>query len=362
METRQSWVDITKGIAIIAVVLMHTSYIFPHSFYLPLRALFGYGWHVSVFFIIGGFFIKESRLINPVCFIKNKIKSIYILSLSFYIPAILLHNFLIDIGWYDRNFLYGTKYIDYYSFGKIMLHLLESFLCAGREPILGAMWFVNVLFLSLSFLSIISWISLKCLRKSLISCSFMTILFLFCFISFVCTKYLGLNIPRLNNTFTAAWLIYIGYYLKNKFNLKFDNSNVCVICFLIFLSFCVVNPLGVDLNTNSYPDVITLSVWSVCALYVLCYISIKIQNSFLGTLLMKCGVESFYIMALHFVGFKFAIYICNFFGYGFPIYSLSSPVEDHLLLLPFFTLIGVAFPIFFISVIRFFRHRIQSYS
>lgn len=69
---RSQWVDIAKGIAISAVVLFHISYSFPNLKLLPVTALFGYAWHVPVFFLIGGFFIKEEKLVRPVSFIRGK--------------------------------------------------------------------------------------------------------------------------------------------------------------------------------------------------------------------------------------------------------------------------------------------------
>lgn len=154
---RSRWVDISKGITIIAVVLLHINYSFFNAKLLPLNPLLGNAWHVAVFFLLGGFFIKEERLLYPVSFIKGKIKSLYRLLLYFYIPAILLHNIMIRIGWYDTVTNYGGKYMAYWSIGQTIKELVFSICLAGREPILGAMWFVYVLFIALCGFSIVSW-------------------------------------------------------------------------------------------------------------------------------------------------------------------------------------------------------------
>lgn len=65
--------------------------------------------------------------------------------------------------------------------------------------------------------------------------------------------------------------------------------------FICYLSYCS-NFGGVSLNSNKYNDVLTLTVSSVMALYVVCYFSKKIENSHIGHLLSKCGKDSFYIM------------------------------------------------------------------
>ena len=104
-EFRSQYVDITKGVAIISVVLLHTNFQFPSSHYMPLSSLLGWMWHVAVFFLIGGFFINESKLIQPFFFIKGKLGSLYKLLLYFYIPVVLLHNFFIRIGCYKLSVL-----------------------------------------------------------------------------------------------------------------------------------------------------------------------------------------------------------------------------------------------------------------
>lgn len=111
-KSRSQYVDITKGIAIIAVVLLHTDFQFSSSHYMPLSSLLGWMWHVAVFFLVGGFFIKENKLIQPVPFIKGKLNSLYKPLLYFYIPVVLLHNLFIKIGWYDPLIIYGGKHIE----------------------------------------------------------------------------------------------------------------------------------------------------------------------------------------------------------------------------------------------------------
>lgn len=74
----------------------------------------------------------------------------YKLLLYFYIPVVLLHNFFIRIGWYDSLTDYGGKYMGFWDLKQMISMLLQTFCFAGREPILGAMWFVYVLFLALA--------------------------------------------------------------------------------------------------------------------------------------------------------------------------------------------------------------------
>lgn len=87
-------VDITKGVAIIAIVLGHIAYSYPRCSLLDTSALVYSLWHVAVFFIVAGFFIKEEQLVQPKLWFKKKFSSLYLKILYFYIPAVLLHNVL----------------------------------------------------------------------------------------------------------------------------------------------------------------------------------------------------------------------------------------------------------------------------
>lgn len=129
-EFRSIYVDIVKGVAIISVVLLHTNFQFPSSHYMPLSSLLGWMWHVAVFFLIGGFFINESKLIQPFFFIKGKLGSLYKLLLYFYIPVVLLHNFFIRIGWYDSLTDYGGKYMGFWDLKQI-IYVVTNFLFCG---------------------------------------------------------------------------------------------------------------------------------------------------------------------------------------------------------------------------------------
>lgn len=362
-KKRLDYVDIAKGIAIIAVVLMHINYPFPSSSIAPIRALLGYGWHVATFFIIGGFFLKEEKLLNPFSFINGKIRSLYLLSLYFYIPAVLLHNFFIDIGWYDTAVLYGGKHITSYTLPQIAKNILETFFCAGREPILGAMWFVNVLFMAFCLMSVIASVIHRIFKGKGDAMQYVypIVLFVLSCGANISTNCIGFNIPRCNNVFTAMWLIYIGYWVKNKAKSRFDNNWICVTCALTFIYFCIIQPIGVDLNGNRYADLITLTIGSLSAVYVICYLSQKIQSTYVGSILKRCGKDSFYIMALHFIGFKIGIYMLNAFGYGISLCSLTPQTQGEWLLIPYYVFWGIIIPLIFMYLFRKIKFFLTTY-
>ena len=74
---RTPYVDIAKGIAILSVVLLHVDFVYPNLSFINISSMLGWYWHVPVFFLIGGFFLKEEKLLHPIYFIKGKFKSLY---------------------------------------------------------------------------------------------------------------------------------------------------------------------------------------------------------------------------------------------------------------------------------------------
>lgn len=351
-KIRLDWVDIAKGIAILAVVILHTDYHFPNTAFMPIKALIGGNWHVAVFFMIGGFFINEEKLSKPKPFIMDKFKSLYLLAAYFYVPAVLLHNVLFSWEWYDTSIVYGGKIVTEYTPLQLVKSLIATLLCAGREPILGAVWFVYSLFLALCMMSLLSWGVNRVTSNTSNSKIYAISLLIICIFSCTLTRYVGINIPRFNNTLTAMWLIYVGFWLRNKTKVDFSNKWGFIISLLVFLHFCMTPPQGVTMNANKYTDVITLTVGTVSALYVICYLSIKLQGSVVGSALRKCGQESFYIMALQFVGFKIGVYILSYLGYNLPLAQLLAPTENKLHLMVYFVVTGALFPIAFMWTFR----------
>lgn len=162
VSKRTAYVDIAKGIAILSVVLLHVNFIIPKLSFVNISGMLGWFWHVPVFFLIGGFFLKDERLAKPTMFITRKMKSLYLLALYIYLPATLLHNIFFDLGWYSTDAVYGDKVIAEWGMKEYALGVIKTLLCAGREPILGAMWFVYALLFALCGYSIIVFIVNKC--------------------------------------------------------------------------------------------------------------------------------------------------------------------------------------------------------
>ena len=351
---REIWVDIVKGFAIIAVVLGHIDYDYPKLRLLPLADILAEFWHVPVFFIVGGFFLTEQRLIQPISFIKNKLRSLYLLILYIYFPILLLHNFFIKIGFYSVLYNYSGKYVTLWTWADFLKNGAYAILGAGREPILGAMWFVYVLFFALCILSVISWALNKLVknisRVEQVRClSLMVLAMLFS----VLTQIYEITIPRFSNVFTAMWLIYLGMLIKQKFGIQFNKGILLLISILISYYLMVIYSGRVSLNTNKFADLVTLTVSSITCLYTIAFISKKIQEKYLGRLLCLIGKNSFYIMGLQFIGFKICTLLVNYVvGGTIDLAPLKAPAGNNLTLFFLYLVFGVSVPIIIVTFVR----------
>ncbi|MBQ8737572.1 MAG: acyltransferase [Bacteroidaceae bacterium] len=352
------WVNIAKGVAIIAVVLSHTEHGLNDYKMLPIESLVYGLWYVPVFFILSGFFIKEERLCKPADFIKGKMKSLYLLLLYFYIPAVLLHNVILDIGFYDTTTSYGGTYLQYYEPLTFIKKLLMACCFMGGETILGAMWFVYVLLLALIMFSLTSYALKTFVHKSKYEYARCIVLLLLCIASCFATKLFNLTIPRFNNVFTAMWLIYCGYILNQRIKIKYDNKWILLIsCIFVYH---IASLYGVvKLNSNKFADVITLTAGSIASLYIICFFAKKIEHNCIGKILAYCGRDSFYIMAMHFLGFKILTLVLNLFGFDFKLSSHIAPSEGNTLLTILYITAGVLFPISFIFIFRFIKSKLH---
>lgn len=349
---REPWVDIAKGLAISAVVLGHISFQYPTNKALPLSALLVWLWHVPVFFLIGGFFIKENRLQMPALFMKGKLKSLYLPILYIYLPVLFLHNLFIKIGFYDISIEYYGKYVSEWGFLDFLKHVLEAVFFAGREPMLGAMWFVYVLFMALCCLSMLSWGLRKFLKDDKVyEYVRFVVLLVGAVLSCTMTKLYNVTIPRFNNMIVAVWLIYIGMLLVQKRKVEFNNKYVALIS--VVIAYHAATTLGgVNFAANLFPEVVSLTINSVACLYLICFISKRMEESLVGKVLSKLGEDSFYIMSLHFFGFKVFSLILLGTGMSVELAELCPHTGRNILLLFGYLFFGVIIPLAFIAVYR----------
>lgn len=279
-----------------------------------INELLGTMWHVPVFLCIGGFFIKDKELCSPKVFIAKKWRTPYVKMLWFYAVFILLHNFFYRIGFYSTDALYVGKHIYPLVTWLDWVKQVGWALLAAREPFLGAMWFINLMFLGMCFISLTVWLVNRLPIRTeyrLWACGAGVVAM--AMVASVSTHVFDVNITRLSPALVGTVLIYMGYVLNRRLCIEYNNPWVFAISIMVMYELaCLFGE--VSIAGGVYKDIVILIVGTVASLYVLAFIAKKIECSIFGNIIAYCGRESFFIMALHLVGFKVATLLLNVFG------------------------------------------------
>lgn len=356
-EKRQEYVDIIKGWAMLLVVVFHSSSgLFPNPFY----SLLGGGMDVVIFFIVAGFFIKSERLVNPKSFLLPKLRTLYIPATIIYVCAVLLHNVFVDIGWYPLGGFHpgNGQPFHYYDLKDFAMGVLKALCCAGSgELAMGAMWFLYSLLYAMTGLSLLAWGTKKLVADEKLREKILIIILLTCLIaSCILTQVFGFTVSRLNNSITAMALIYLGKKINQDFQWSYNNAFYFIISLLIFVSVVFLQKAPVKLAKNQYQDILQLCVGGGSLLYIWGFIAKRLVSTWVGRLLALIGRESFYVMALHIVGF----FICNsllemlgVFQQGDPRGMYTYRMQGDILVFLCYTVFAVGFPL--VSVMLFRR-------
>lgn len=343
--TRYAFVDIAKGFAITAIVLWHITFSFDSLPLFPVKTILGGLWHVPAFFIISGFFLKDEKIFEPIPFIRGKIKTLYLWTLCFYVPAVLLHNFFIEIGFYSEALTYGGKIMQSYTAGDFIKNCLAAVFFAGREPIVAPLWYAYVLCLALFCFVFISIVCKKIWGTNykemrLLGC------ILLATISAILSNKLGLTINRFSNTLVALLLLALGQYLFQEKKIQFKSVPLFIGSIALFWQSAVLSG-NTALNGNQYHDLFHLVCGSSCMLYAICFISKKMESNIFGRVMEYIGKKSFYIMALHVLAFRLLSLLLFQFGFDTP-YNVNGPKTDNnIVMILAFLIWGVSLPMLF---------------
>lgn len=348
--------DIIKGICIIAVVLLHSEYDFYFSTFLPLWGLLGNSWHVGVFFVVSGFFLKNEYIESPKVFLVKRVAKMYFKLIICYIPFILLHNFFINTGIYSTEIMYGAKQISLYSIADIAKNIVIAILGGGREPLLAPLWFIYCLcasYVTIAFLSFacrrLPWKRLDVLMVS--------ILFVGTCVMHILDLFFNIHIPRYANIFAIALLVHIGYLIR-RYNICQRINFRWFLFFVLSFYLCVICCGPNLMIKNEYYSVPSMLLCIVSAFFSLYYISIRTEENLLSKSLAFIGKHTFAVMVWHLSAFKIATLLLNLFGYNAPIYILESYASSVIFLL-IYTIIGIMVPVLMDKVYETIKIKIR---
>jgi len=162
----------------------------------------------------------------------------------------------------------------------------------------------------------------------------------------------GITIRRCSNVFTAMLLIYSGKYLFQRLRLRFDNGLMAIAAAVMLFEISTMYG-GVSLNANKFSDIAALLVGCFSALYLIAYIGRMTEGSRMERFVRYCGKESFYIMALHFVGFKLCTMTLSLVDINAcRLSDLQPHVGYNIYLVAAYLVFGVLFPLSFMWIFR----------
>ena len=261
-NARNHWLDISKGIAIILMVIGHTS--------LPdMLSRLIYAFHMPLFFISTGFITNWNKLSFP-DFLQHKLHSL-ILPFSIYsvIVLLILHNIgEINIANWLRNGWQGY-----------------------------ALWFIPVLFFAVILVKLIMGVNSGGAKKGkIIKCILAGILLLLG----AALKRHNISLPwTLSTVPFASFLILLGSELSSAKKLIEKDGNYWDI-FLYFIIVIVVSHFWrLDLAWNDILPIIPLSVGSIAGTLMTFRISVWIEHhiSLCSKILQAVGKETYIVVA-----------------------------------------------------------------
>lgn len=333
--------DIMKAMAIAGVVMVHIHGGLNDNGIFPAQRMIE-GWSVVLFYVICGFFVKESSMLNLWPFIKKKFRTVFLPGLLITIIGVLLHNLFFKIGFYSETFDYHEvcRPFTLADWKTILVHIAVF----TGEPCFGTQWFLYELFLAFVGYSVIYNVLNRVVRdKDRLRYVFTACLFALTTTMFVIQKHYGILIPRFNQVFSIMLLINLGFYINQVWKWKFDNVWIVLISvFYLWEEGSLHYNVGV--NSNNISSVPNLISYGVCSCYVVGFIAKKIEHFSVSKHVAFIGESSLWIMLLHVISFKVATGLLMLVGIKNCGLLTNVAVVDNLLSFVLYLLIGLYVP------------------
>lgn len=356
MKKRLKYIDIARGLAIVLVVMGHCN-----NFEIWSIEKFSALFFMQVFIFISGMFFKKeiNSFKELIVFLKNKCLPIYKYYLKYEIIFYLLTNIFIKFGFYNTSILYGGKTINCITSIKEMLtEIIRIVFFMGREPFCGAFWFLIVLIFIIIVYAIINYISRKIFKEKYKTS--INVMVLLCFFIGCIMRY-TINIPRFSPTFTLILFYHLGKLYGNNINhIKFNNN------ILFAISIIGLNILyffgSISINSNSFTDPIYLLICSILGIYMVMFISKKIEykTKYISEIISYIGKNTLPILALHFISFKLIMIIQLVLGLiTFEQLGILKGANNDNILYISYVFCGISIPLIINNIKRFIVKKVK---
>lgn len=330
---RNEMISITKGIAIILMVIMHTPA--PDCMRLWQR-----DFRVALFFFVSGYCFKEKYLNDFSTFAKRKIKGIYWPFVKWSIFFILLHNICVSLKIYDATTaIYSLKDIAERIFYVVfaMYH--------GAEQLIIPFWFLKELFLgAFLFYSIIKLCKVNQTQILILS-------LIICFAGY--WLFSVIEVPVIGPQFMLGTVFMVGGYIlakHHKTELFLSKGLVVIVLFII------VSVIGYYRSKSStgmfHHTIYTLPLYIPISLLGCLFIVglshvIKNHCLTLKRIFLNIGDRTFKVLTWHFSAMTLVTFIVvQITGRDTTNIVYFNRINDSVFpLWPVYTIVGVTLPL-----------------
>lgn len=288
LKKRIEWIDIAKAYGIIAVV-------FGHALASGTTTNIIYWWHMPLFFIVGGFFLKPIQTTKLAHWKKFFNKRIYRDLLIYFIAGIgliLLYSIL-----YDKNWDYLINHLSRLLVGGRTLNLYTS-----------TFWFVNVYLLSITAVTLL----ISTIKSRI---GQLTIVGLGLFVSTCYDKIDWLNLYsyqtmpwNLDIVLIAAFFTYVGYlffhtnwhWIEKPLPIALlIGASLTIITLYVNQKFSFAFSMKSHLIQSSEPKILMLATIPLIFSFGVMGLSALTSKLSVGLLLSTIGKHTMIIMYLH---------------------------------------------------------------
>lgn len=283
-QKRIPWLDISKGIAIVLVIIGHVSLV-PWE---PYRKII-FSVHMPLFFIVAGYTSKPKIDFNSLKKIFKRLFVPYSVTFLIGILLIFVRTKQIDIWYEAEKFFWASGVPAEYGPGRPV---------TGEEtiPVIGALWFLPCMFWAKLIFTGFIQITERCREwiQYLLTSAFIVI-------GYIIGQYY--KIPMgIDIAFFCVGFMYAGYIMKRK--RVFDKKVISIGILACGLWYMALKCNAIELSARFYRD-FPFCIWSfvgaVAGSYLIFVISDELINRVpvLKELLVFCGKNSLIILCIH---------------------------------------------------------------
>lgn len=353
MKDRVEWIDIAKGMAMICIVAGHTGPKAVNDFV--------YLFHLSVFIFLSGYFYREEFSEHPIKFVSKRVMKLYLLYWIYETVFLLGRNLFFMIGWYQPDALYSGRAITTLSVGETAKEFFKICIGMGREPLIGAMWFVVSLMMIQVIYVAMRFVLTKLKLIAYDNLCVLLVFFLACIVSRV------VYIPRLSPALLGLIFYHLGFKYKGRDKQLTINSNICILTIVLWL-ILLYSSFEMQMEYSQKAARYPLYFLATNIIGIICIVlSAKILEAAVGKaarmlsgLLRSIGQKSFDIMALHFCAFK-AVSAIIILAYGLDATAIVDfpVIEGFPAWSILYIAIGIALPLIFGYARTYVRNKVM---